>query len=321
MPAGGAFVFGEALIDIAVSDGTVSEYCGGSPANVALGIARLGSRARFLTAIGADARGQRIAAHLADSGVELAPESFSAERTATATAILGVDGSATYEFDIAWNPVGDDAMQLWAHAAERPALLHTGSIAAFLAPGASVASDLLRAARSQNTMTTFDPNIRPALIGAPDAARERFELLIGAVDVIKMSDEDAEWLYPGVEPDRLARDLLDGGTELVAITLGGRGALLASAGGVLEVPAPQVAVADTIGAGDSFMAALAVALLARGSVEALGSAELERIGLYATRAAAITVTRPGADPPWQRELRPESEEALNGQSNSAGLNR
>ncbi|MGR0160808.1 carbohydrate kinase family protein [Paenarthrobacter nitroguajacolicus] len=286
-------VIGEALVDIVnTREGSIS-YPGGSPANVAYGLGRLGVTTGLLTAIGEDEHGAAITSHLHSAGVQLLPGSKSLERTATATATLAADGSASYEFDIQWElaPVAPAMI---------PKVLHTGSIATFLAPGAATVRTLLEQCHD-SCLITYDPNIRPALLGSHAEAKKIFEDLLPLTDVIKLSDEDAHWLYPTSSLDDVASRLLEQGARLAVITRGSEGALLAAPGTRLSIPSVKTEVADTIGAGDSYMTALISELLARGE-KAFAPTALERIGQTAAAAAAITVSRPGANPPTYDEL-------------------
>ncbi|MGY2743691.1 carbohydrate kinase family protein [Pseudarthrobacter sp. O4] len=288
-----AIVVGEALIDIVTSADGTSEHPGGSPANVAYGLGRLGVSTGLLTAIGDDERGGEIEAHLRAGGVVLLPGSHSLARTASATATLAADGSASYEFDIDWKlpPVAP---------AHLPRVLHTGSIATFLAPGAGTVKSLLEQSH-RSCLVTYDPNIRPALLGSHAQAQGIFEDLVPLTDVVKLSDEDALWLYPGKTLEDTARHILRLGADLAVITQGPEGSLLATAAAELSVPSVKSQVADTIGAGDSYMAALILGLLTRAG-EGLGPEVLDRLGRTASMAAAITVRRPGANPPTLEEL-------------------
>ncbi|BCW34489.1 fructokinase [Arthrobacter sp. StoSoilA2] len=286
-------VIGEALIDIVnTPEGTIS-YPGGSPANVAYGLGRLGVSTGLLTAIGEDDHGNAITNHLQSAGVRLLPGSTSLERTATATATLAADGSASYEFDIAWElaPVAPAMI---------PKVLHTGSIATFLTPGASAVRSLLEQGH-KSCLVTYDPNIRPALLGSHAEAKRVFEDLLPLTDVVKLSDEDAHWLYPTSSPDEVTSRLLAHGARLAVITLGADGALLATENAKLSIPSVKTEVADTIGAGDSYMSALIFGLLAEGE-EGFAPGALETIGRTASMAAAITVSRSGANPPTVSEL-------------------
>jgi fructokinase len=285
-------VIGEALIDIVETGSWATEHVGGSPANVALGLGRRGVRVALLTQIADDLRGGGIVEHLEASGVEVLAESFTLRTTSTAVAHIAADGHAEYEFDVRWDALPEVTTR-------SPRVLHTGSIAAFLEPGAASVRRLLETSGAEHV--TFDPNIRPALLPPhPDAVR-MFEQTAVLADVVKMSDEDAAWLYPDRTPDAVIDAALALGPTIVAITLGGEGALLGSAEGRVRVPAPPVDAVDTIGAGDTFMASLIVSLMAEGA-DASSIEALERMGRSAVLAAAITVSRPGADLPWAREL-------------------
>ncbi|WP_426005576.1 carbohydrate kinase family protein [Paenarthrobacter sp. NyZ202] len=286
-------VVGEALIDIVQSPDGQTEYPGGSPANVAYGLGRLDVKTGLLTAIGRDERGDAIAAHLQSAGVVLLPGSKSLGKTATATASIAADGSAEYTFEIDWAL----APLTLPYA---PRILHTGSIATFLQPGASVVRSLLEQAQG-GCMVTYDPNIRTDLLGSHHEALALFEELVPLTDVVKMSDDDARWLYPGKDLEDTANHLLSLGTGLAVVTQGPRGSLMAAPRMQLNVPAIPSSVADTIGAGDSYMSALIMGLLLRGS-DGLAPTVLERIGTTASMAASITVGRPGANPPTHREL-------------------
>lgn len=285
-------VVGEALIDVVESGDAVVEHVGGSPANVALGLGRLGDDVTLLTQLGEDRRGSSIVAHLSASGVAVRPESVRAGATSTALARIDADGQATYEFDVRWEALGTlDGI--------RPRLIHTGSIACFLAPGAESVRRLLRACGAAEV--TFDPNIRPALIGPHAQAFRAYEQTAALASVVKLSDEDAAWLYPGARPEHVVDEVLGLGPRLVAITLGARGAIVASRDARAEVEAVAVDAVDTIGAGDTFMASLAHSVLRTGSA-GLDAGALRRIGAEAVRAAALTVSRAGADLPWSYEL-------------------
>ncbi|WOH19088.1 carbohydrate kinase [Paenarthrobacter sp. GOM3] len=286
-------VVGEALIDIVQSADGVAEYPGGSPANVAYGLGRLDVKAGLLTSIGRDERGDAIAAHLQSAGVVLLPGSKSLQETATATARIAADGSATYTFDIDW-ALAPLALPY------APRILHTGSIATFLEPGAGVVRSLLEQARG-GCMVTYDPNIRPDLLGSHREALSLFEEIVPLTSVVRMSGSDARWLYPDKSLEDAASHLLALGTGLAVITRGAQGSLMATRHIQLSVPAIPSTVADTIGAGDSYMSALIMGLLLRGS-DGLAPTVLERIGSIASMAASITVGRPGANPPTHREL-------------------
>lgn len=287
-------VIGESLIDIVQhADGTVTEVVGGSPANVAFGLARQGVAVRFHTALARDERGARIAAQLTGEGVELVEASWSLAATSTALAEIAADGAAHYTFDLEW------ALPVTPREGEAT-LVHVGSIAAFLEPGASVIEQVLT---GTDTLVSFDPNIRGALLPDRREAALRFERLAALADVVKLSDEDGSWLYPGASLAEVIAEVAKRGPRLVAITRGGAGALLHAAGVTVDVAAPVVRVQDTVGAGDTFMAALIRELLASPVVlEAPTVDRLTAIGAYAAAAAALTVQRIGADLPRAGEI-------------------
>lgn len=298
-----ALVVGESLTDVIRTAGGTREHPGGSPANVALGLARLGTPTAFLTALAPDARGEAIAARLAASGVDVLPESFCLPVTSSAAAVIADDGAASYAFDLAWELPREVALPPARH-------VHVGSVAAFLAPGAARVEEIVRAARAAPTSggsaatVSFDPNIRPALVGPHARAAARFERLAGLADVVKLSDEDTAYLYPDLAPRAAAHRIADLGPAVVAITLGADGSYLLSGGHEAEVPRVAVEVRDTVGAGDSYMSALVHALLAAGG-DRLAPASPEGLadaGAFAARAAAVTVSRAGAEPPHASEV-------------------
>lgn len=297
-------VVGEALIDVVHrADGSVDEHPGGSLANVALTLGRLGRDARLATWLGTDAHGDAIRAWLHDSAVTLAPGSTDADRTSVATAHLDAHGAATYDFDLEWRVPAGTAPDA------RTLAVHTGSIAAVLEPGASDVRALVAAARATATIT-YDPNARPALMGDPAHARTRIEALVTLADVVKVSDEDLAWLAPETDPVDLAHRWLALGPALVVVTFGGEGALALTAAGEQRVTAPRVDVVDTVGAGDSFMGALLDGLWDAGllgadrrdALHAIDAATLTALLERCAAVAAVTVSRAGANPPRRAEL-------------------
>ncbi|CAN7192279.1 PfkB family carbohydrate kinase [Arthrobacter sp. LjRoot14] len=299
-------VVGESLVDIVSTTNGTTEHPGGSPANVAYGLGCLGVDTTLLTSIGGDRRGVVVENHLARAGVRVLPGSRHPGRTATATATLTAEGSARYDFDIRWELPTAAPIVL-------PRIIHTGSIATFLAPGATAVRALLEQSRPE-CMITYDPNIRPELLGTQAEARSMFEDLVPLTNVIKLSNEDAMWLYPGHSFDDVASRILKLGAEMVAMTLGPGGSLLATRTAKLFIPAIKCVVEDTIGAGDSYMAALIYGLLT-GGTDGLAPSQLTTIGHTAAMAAAITVGRAGASPPTAEEL----DAALTTHASSAGI--
>lgn len=281
-----ALVLGEALVDVVRRGSADPEaHPGGSPLNVAVGLARLGIPTTLHSSFGVDAHGLAIAEHLAASDVTVTPSTVGEAPTSVAEATLGPDGAATYDFRIAWqlapvDPAGFD-------------LVHTGSIGAALEPGATRVEEALAAATG---LVSFDPNIRPALMPSREVALARVERLVALADVVKASDEDVAWLYPDATVDAVLARWAGLGPGWVVVTRGGEGADALVAGDRLHVDVPSVTVADTIGAGDSFMAGLLAHVLRNGADDPAATLA------FAARCAAITVSRPGADPPWRHEL-------------------
>jgi fructokinase len=300
-----ALVIGESLIDlVSRPDGSTEEHVGGSPANVAIGLARLGHEITFATLLGDDERGARIARHLIGEGISLT-HNMGEKQTSVATATLDATGGAAYSFDLVWDlpglpPVGD-----MTH-------VHTGSVAATLEPGASGVLATVQSARPSTTIS-YDPNARPALMGDPHEVRAKIEQLVGLSDVVKASDADIAWLYPEAPLSEILRLWGQLGPALTVVTRGDKGALvgLNLKGELANVEAPAVDVVDTIGAGDSFMAGLLSGLLDAGLLGGLQARERLRSAVLvdvrpavdrALESAAITVSRAGANPPHLSEL-------------------
>jgi fructokinase len=272
---------------------------------VAIGLARLGRDVTLATMLGRDERGARIAGLLHDERVLLTEDSVGQHRTSVATSTLDATGAATYSFDLAWQVSEDLPLDGLEH-------VHTGSIAATLEPGASAVLTTIQRARPHSTIS-YDPNARPTLMGDPHEVRAKMEQLIGLSDVVKASDEDIAWLYDGAPVPEVLRLWGRLGPSLVVVTLGDKGALvwLSSTSELTTADAPVVTVVDTVGAGDSFMAGLLSGLLEAGLLgdvqarERLRAAALAEVRPAIDRAlacAAITVSRPGADPPHLSNL-------------------
>ncbi|WP_202638546.1 carbohydrate kinase family protein [Bailinhaonella thermotolerans] len=284
---------GESLIDlVAAADGrSFTAHPGGSPANVAVGLARLGVPVTLHTALAADHFGRLVESHVTDSGVRLAPHRT--EHTSLAVVTLDGQGVPEYDFRLTWD-IGEVPLNA--------ACLHTGSLAAALPPGASAVEALMSAT---SATVTYDPNIRPPLMGEPAGARARVERQVALSDVVKVSEEDLAWLYPGEDAEEVAASWRSSGPALVILTLGENGCTALTAHGRLHRPGIRVKVADTVGAGDAFMSGLLSALHAGdhlGGRVAVPRDALPGILDTALRSAAITCTRPGADPPTQAEL-------------------
>jgi fructokinase len=299
-------VIGETLIDIVTNGDAVRELPGGSPANVAVVLGRLGREPVLATTLADDDRGEAARRWLEASGVDVIAQSPATGRTSTAAVRLAEDGSAAYDFDLTWDL---DASTL-ERSTGRPAAVHAGSIATVLEPGAAAVEAAFTAWRGR-ALVTFDPNARPTITPDRDEALARVERLVAASDVVKVSDEDLAWYFPDADPIDVARTWAAAGPLLVVVTCGADGGVLVRDGREpITVPGVPVAVADTIGAGDTFTGALIDALLrlgaqgprAREVLDGLRPDDLRWAASWAAQAAAITVSRPGADPPTRAEL-------------------
>jgi fructokinase len=290
-------VVGEALVDVVrFADGSVSEHAGGSPFNVAVGLGRLGAEVTLAAQIGCDAHGAMLCERLADAGVSLDQRGPLLSRTSTATATLAADGSAAYVFDIAWNP---DSLP-------DPAVfeaVHVGSLGTALAPGADLVADLVRRACASGVPVTFDPNVRLTVESDAASWQSVAERLLPDVSIIKLSEEDAAAVRPEVDPVVVVRGLV-GDRRLVVLTRGAEGLVLGARSGTVEVPATAARVVDTIGAGDSVTSAILVWCQRRGwpAADELTCDDLRDLGSFAAAAAAVTVSRRGAEPPTLPEV-------------------
>ncbi|ASN53762.1 carbohydrate kinase [Sinomonas sp. R1AF57] len=304
-------VIGEGLIDVVRRPSGTESHPGGSPLNVAVGLARLDHPVQFIGRYGDDAYGRMLTEHLKGSGV-LVPLPADTTPTSVATAQLDHHGAASYHFDLDWHlPDLRDRLDTLLSATT---LVHTGSIAAVLEPGADQVLHVVERARPRATIG-FDPNCRPTITSDPDVVRGRVERFVALADVVKASDEDLAWLYPGVDPLESARRWLTlgapEGPAIVVVTRGADGPWAVCRAGEAQTNPLRVRVADTVGAGDSFMAALLSGVVdreldgaqRRTELRRLDVRELQRILEFAARAAAVTVSRPGANPPNRAEVR------------------
>ncbi|MCD4558124.1 carbohydrate kinase family protein [Schaalia sp. lx-100] len=298
---------GETLMDCVQPFGAsepTNEYSGGSPANVAMTLGRLGRPVALHTWIGQDLRGERIVEHFSASHVSITPDSFGADHTSTALATLDESGAATYTFDFDWNLTAP----LPLTGMER--IVHAGSISSTTEPGATAVLDALIRAR-RHAIITYDPNARPTLMGQPHMALAQVCRFLAVADVVKVSDEDIAWLTGNHDLEDVVREWLALGPQMIIVTRGKQGALAFTASGVRCSSVPgKVKVADTVGAGDSFMGGIIDAMWSLGLVGVMSrpvlrdvdSTKVDTILARASAISDITVSRSGANPPWLSEL-------------------
>jgi fructokinase len=301
---------GEALIDMlpretAAGEAAFAPHPGGAVFNTAIALGRLGAPAGLLAGLSTDLFGQRLAAALAASGVSAALCPRSARPTTLAFVELA-GGQARYAF------YDENTAGRMLAAADLPALdegvqaLFFGGISLVAEP-CGTTYEALAAREAGRRTVMLDPNIRPGFIADEGAYRARLARMIALADIVKVSDEDLRWIAGPGETGALARGLLAQGPRIVCVTEGARGATVWTAAGAVQAPAPRVAVVDTVGAGDTFNAGFLAALhaagaLGRSGLAAAGPEMLRKAVSLGVRAAAVTVSRAGADPPWASEL-------------------
>lgn len=297
---------GEALIDMLPRQSTAGEACfapyaGGAVMNTAIALARLGASAGFLTGLSSDLMGDVLKTTLQASNVNL-DFCVRSDRPTTLAFVKLTDGHASYFF------YDENTAGRMMTLADMPSLpdtvtaYFTGGIWLAVEPcGTALEQMLLREAG--NRVTMVDPNVRPTFVKDRAAYTGRIDRMLAAADVVKLSDEDAVWLYGACDPQAI----LAKGAKVVLITEGSKGATAHTARGSVHVDAPKITVADTVGAGDTFNAGFLAALdraglLSKPAIASLSDAALADALSLGVRAAAITCSRPGANPPWAHEL-------------------
>jgi len=304
-------VAGEALMDVFTGATTptgmaLDARIGGSPLNVAFGLARMGQRVAFLGGISNGELGNRLADALRAEGVSL--DAVHRSAAPTTISLVGVDAKGVPEYAFYGTGAADRTLPLAAldRMPGDARALHVGSYTMVVGETAATQRALIERVRGQMVIS-YDPNLR--LNVEPDLAvwRATLEWMLPRTDVLKLSDEDLGLLYPGIDAAAFAADCLGKGAGLVALTRGGKGAFAWHASGICEVPPVVVDVIDTVGAGDTFQAALLARLdelgaLSPDGVRGMGAATLLDAMRFATQAAAITCSRRGADLPRRAEL-------------------
>jgi len=304
-------VIGEALIDLVpgTDERTFVAAPGGSPYNVAIGLARLGVATSLMARLAGNAFGRILRERAAAEGVNLAYAPLASEPTTLAVVSLDAQAQASYDF---YTNGTADWQWTAAEAGRAPAgsaILHFGSIASWTAPGDLHILGLAGRMRDRgDVLVSYDPNVRPRLLAGPGSGRAAVERGVRLAHIVKASVEDVTWLYPDYTAPEAARLWLRLGATVVIVTGGASGAdVFMGNGPALHRPAPAVTVADTVGAGDAFTAGLLASLSWHGlqSPELLGRcqpADLADIVDDAVTAAALACERPGADPPGLAEF-------------------
>jgi fructokinase len=301
-------ISGEALIDLIpdpVKQNSYDAVLGGSPYNVAIGLARLGSKTAFVSRISADGNGEALAAGLAGNGVDLAFV-LRDKRPSTLAFVMRGTAKTGSRYSFYLDATSFDGP--WPFPATWPKdgrHLHVGSISAVDPRHGERVVEALKAARSHATVS-YDPNIRPLVTPDRPSVVALVERQASLANLVKASEEDLQWLYPDRPVEESLAAWAGIGPRFCVATLGERGALAMLDRERVEVPAPRIEVADTVGAGDSFMSALLSAMdhdsaLGAG-VGAPSRAALERWLRFASAASAITCTRKGSDPPTRAEV-------------------
>ena len=293
-----SWVCGEVLIDILPTGPVV----GGGPANTAKALARLGHDVHFIDGISSDAYGQSAHAELLRDGVNLDLALASDKPTCTATVTLDSAGGASYEFLIDGTATFDFASS-WLPDPYRyqPQVLHIGTLVTMIEPGASALYDWAMQV-AELAPIVFDPNIRPSVMGDHDLYEAAVEKWAALSSVIKVSDDDMAWLYPGQKYEDVAQRWLNDGAAVVVVTRGSNGIIGFTADGAVEVDGAKITVADTVGAGDTVGAIIVEAMIEKGILALTGDvlkATLHRAAV----AAGITCSRKGAQPPYKHELK------------------
>lgn len=307
-------ICGEALFDLfgeASNDDSIGfdARIGGSPFNVAMGLARLGEESAFFGGISKDALGERLVQKFRTEGVSDRYILRTDYLTTLSLVQKDEHGSPAYTF------YGSNAADRMVTQADLPAFdtpplfLHIGSYTALVEPIAGALKALIERERDR-TLVSFDPNIRPTVVADMALWRKNTEALIPLTDVVKVSDEDLALITPDTSIEDIARSWLRSGAALVIVTKGGEGASVFAPGIELTVPGIKVAVEDTVGAGDTFQAALLAGLKElgatnRSALAALDEGQLKRLVEFAVQAAAVTCARRGANLPRKAELEKE----------------
>ncbi len=297
------WVCGEVLIDL-IPDGSGERvpHVGGGPANTAKALARLGHEVYFIDGISSDKYGQMSRQELLDDEVKLDLALNSDKPTCLAIVSLNVSGGASYEFEIDGTATFDfSASWLPDPSRYKPNVLHIGTLVTVIQPGADVLYDWAMQV-AEFAPIVFDPNVRSVVMNDRDKYLAAVERWVVISSVVKVSDDDMAWLYPGQQYADVAKRWISDGAALVVVTRGAEGLVGFTADGSVEVPGVKVDVADTVGAGDTVGAIVVEAMIEKGILN-LTSDTLKAVLNRAAIAAGITCSRKGAQPPYKHELK------------------
>jgi fructokinase len=297
------WVCGEVLIDlIPGADGVRVAHVGGGPANTAKALARLGHDVQFIDGISTDEYGVAARKELLDDEVKLDLALTSDKPTCLAIVSLDANGGASYEFKIDGTATFDFNLN-WLPDPSRykPQVLHIGTLVSVIQPGADVLYDWAMQV-AEFAPIVFDPNIRPSVMGDHDLYEAAVEKWAALSSVIKVSDDDMAWLYPGQKYQDVAQRWINDGAALVVVTRGSQGIIGFTADGSVEVDGAKITVADTVGAGDTVGAIIVEAMVEKGILALTGDV-LKAVLHRAAVAAGITCSRKGAQPPYKHELK------------------
>ena len=290
------WVVGEALMDlIPVATGEISEMVGGGPCNSAKALARLGFSTTFIGGISSDRYGKAIERELLDSGVSLDLVHRADLPTALAIATINEAGLASYEFKLE-STVSFNFHSSWLPEQDAR-VIHIGSVATLLEPGAS---ELYKWLSNKSATVVFDPNVRPSIQSDRNTYRNSVERWIDLAKIVKLSEDDFSWLYQSPESEVIA-NWLSRGTEIVVVTRAEKGLTCFTRDGRIDCPAAKVELVDSVGAGDTIGAVIVEGLLKHG-LGGLKTDVLKQVLERAAKAAGITCSRAGANPPWKEEL-------------------
>lgn len=313
-----AIVLGESLIDVIQdADGhELARNSGGSPLNVGIGLSRLGRITTLVTAIGNDSAAEQIINHCKNSKLQIDPRSIFPAATSLAHVFLDANGDASYNFELLsdFPAVPNSAEDYFTELGRKPLAVHFGSLGAHLNPGAKNVLEWIKLLHPHATIC-YDPNIRPIISKDNQKLKQEVTQYLEYVDVFKGNTEDIAEIFPGLSIDEAASEILDAGPSLVVISAGAEGLTMHTKAHRVEIPALNVTVVDTVGAGDSLSSALIdglgrISLLGREDskhINEMSRSMLTSLGYYAASAASITVARRGANPPTRAEISAQSE--------------